>query len=108
MVSMTNYLKFAQNVILKIVVRYIERRIYKSNLFGSYSTAYIVSQIAELYDDNRGEVFEVKSPSSQKRRSFFKQLFLNGWSDNLSDRSSQGNYSFKITIILTALMINRL
>ncbi|XP_011631542.1 uncharacterized protein LOC105423485 [Pogonomyrmex barbatus] len=46
------------------------------------------SEIAELYDDNRGEIYEVKSPSPQKRRSFFKQLF-NGKSDNLSDRSSQ-------------------
>jgi len=51
-----------------------------------------LSQIAELYDDNRGEVYEVKAPSSQKRRSFFKQLF-SGKSDSLSDRSSRGNYS---------------
>ncbi|KYQ48442.1 ATPase family AAA domain-containing protein 2B [Trachymyrmex zeteki] len=46
------------------------------------------ARIAELYDDNRGEIYEVKSPSPQKRRSFFKQLF-NGKSDSLSDRSSQ-------------------
>ncbi|KMQ96500.1 atpase family aaa domain-containing protein 2 [Lasius niger] len=50
----------------------------------------IFSLIAELYDDNRGEVYEVKSPSSQKRRSFFKQLFLNG-PDSLSDCSSQAD-----------------
>ncbi|KYN05964.1 ATPase family AAA domain-containing protein 2B [Cyphomyrmex costatus] len=48
------------------------------------------ARIAELYDDNRGEVYEVKSPSPQKRRSFFKQLF-NGKSDSLSDRSSQAD-----------------
>ncbi|XP_012525576.1 ATPase family AAA domain-containing protein 2 isoform X2 [Monomorium pharaonis] len=47
-------------------------------------------EIAELYDDNRGEVYEVRSPSPQKRRSFFKQLF-NGKSDSLSDRSSQAD-----------------
>ncbi|XP_025158020.1 ATPase family AAA domain-containing protein 2 [Harpegnathos saltator] len=46
-------------------------------------------EIKGMYDDNRSEVYEVKSPSPQKRRSFFKQLFLNG-SDRLSDRSSQG------------------
>lgn len=68
----------------------------------------VLSQIAELYDDNRGEVYEVKSPSSQKRRSFFKQLFLNG-PDSLSDCSSQGDYPSKIISYRTviALTINR-
>ncbi|XP_070160940.1 ATPase family AAA domain-containing protein 2-like [Polyergus mexicanus] len=65
-------------------------------------------EIAELYDDNRGEVYEVRSPSPQKRRSFFKQLFLSG-PDNLSDCSSQGDYPSKIIAYRTviALTINR-
>ncbi|GAB1860605.1 ATPase family AAA domain-containing protein 2 [Camponotus japonicus] len=48
------------------------------------------SEIAELYDDNRGEVYEVRSPSPQKRRSFFKQLFLHG-PDSPSNCSSQAD-----------------
>lgn len=44
-----------------------------------------------MYDEHRGEVYEVRSPSPQKRQSFFAQLFLNGGPDNLSNRSSQGN-----------------
>ncbi|RLU27516.1 hypothetical protein DMN91_001320 [Ooceraea biroi] len=48
-------------------------------------------EIAELYDDNYGEVYEVRSPSLSKRRSFFRQLFFNGGSDDLSDHSSQAD-----------------
>ncbi|XP_067215451.1 ATPase family AAA domain-containing protein 2-like isoform X3 [Linepithema humile] len=48
-------------------------------------------EIAELYDDNHGEVYEVRLPSAEKRRSFFKQLFINGGSSNLSDCSSQAD-----------------
>ncbi|XP_020281876.1 ATPase family AAA domain-containing protein 2-like isoform X2 [Pseudomyrmex gracilis] len=49
------------------------------------------SEIAELYDNNCGEMYEVRVPLPQKRRSFFKQLFVNGGSDNLSDCSSQAD-----------------
>ncbi|XP_067215449.1 ATPase family AAA domain-containing protein 2-like isoform X2 [Linepithema humile] len=64
-------------------------------------------EIAELYDDNHGEVYEVRLPSAEKRRSFFKQLFINGGSSNLSDCSSQGDYSSKTIVYRIIIELNR-
>ncbi|KAG7204579.1 hypothetical protein KM043_005000 [Ampulex compressa] len=52
----------------------------------------IPPEIASLYDEHQGELFEVKPPDMQERQSFFKQLFLNSASDINSNRSSQVDF----------------
>lgn len=100
-------MKFLETVVLKFLEKHWSV-IYLYSYIIKHVIINVLSQIAELYDDNRGEVYEVKSPSPQKRRSFFKQLFLNGL-DSLSDSSSQGDYSSKIILYRTVviLTINR-
>ncbi|XP_018407514.1 PREDICTED: ATPase family AAA domain-containing protein 2-like isoform X2 [Cyphomyrmex costatus] len=78
-------------VVFTSLMRGLDRSVYMLVLMTAHCRHInLPTEIAELYDDNRGEVYEVKSPSPQKRRSFFKQLF-NGKSDSLSDRSSQAD-----------------
>ncbi|XP_071565980.1 ATPase family AAA domain-containing protein 2-like [Temnothorax nylanderi] len=78
-------------VVFTSLMRGLDRSVHMLVLMTAHCRhVNLPSEIAELYDDNRGEVYEVRSPSSQKRRSFFKQLF-NGNSDSLSDRSSQAD-----------------
>ncbi|XP_039313979.1 ATPase family AAA domain-containing protein 2 [Solenopsis invicta] len=77
-------------VVFTSLMRGLDRSVHMLVLMTAHCRRVnLPSEIAELYDDNRGEVYEVRSPSPQKRRSFFKQLF-NGI-DNLSDRSSQAD-----------------
>ncbi|XP_011867389.1 PREDICTED: ATPase family AAA domain-containing protein 2-like isoform X2 [Vollenhovia emeryi] len=78
-------------VVFTSLMRSLDRSVHMLVLMTAHRRhVNLPSEIAELYDDNRGEVYEVRSPSPQKRRSFFKQLF-NGSSDGLSDRSSQAD-----------------
>ncbi|XP_076623197.1 ATPase family AAA domain-containing protein 2-like [Colletes latitarsis] len=47
------------------------------------------TDVACLFDDHQGEVFEVMPPEKQERESFFKQLFIPTESDIESNQSSQ-------------------
>ncbi|XP_032685396.1 ATPase family AAA domain-containing protein 2-like isoform X3 [Odontomachus brunneus] len=77
-------------VVFTSLMRDLDRSVHMLVLMTAHCQhADLPSEIKGMYDDNRGEIYEVRAPSPQKRRSFFKQLFLNGGSDDLSNCSSQ-------------------
>ncbi|KAG5330466.1 ATAD2 protein, partial [Acromyrmex heyeri] len=75
---------------IKTARRTLPALLYMPGILTWWDLVDETARIAELYDNNRGEIYEVKSPSPQKRHFFFKQLF-NEKSDSLSDRSSQAD-----------------
>ncbi|XP_076181207.1 ATPase family AAA domain-containing protein 2-like [Ptiloglossa arizonensis] len=56
------------------------------------SQADLPTDVACLFDDHQGEVFEIMSPGEQERESFFKQLFLHSTFDIESNQSSQVDF----------------
>ncbi|XP_070510443.1 ATPase family AAA domain-containing protein 2-like [Cardiocondyla obscurior] len=78
-------------VVFTSLIRGLDRSVHMLVLMTAHCRhVNLPPEIAELYDNKLGEVYEVRSPSPQKRCSFFKQLF-NGNLDSLSDRSSQAD-----------------
>ncbi|XP_066591635.1 ATPase family AAA domain-containing protein 2-like [Prorops nasuta] len=79
----------AARVVFTSLIRDLDRSINMLIITTATCASHeIPPEIAILYDEHQGEVFEVRPPESQERRAFFIQLF-NSSSDGISEKGSQ-------------------
>ncbi|CAL7944325.1 unnamed protein product [Xylocopa violacea] len=80
----------AARVVFTSLMQGLDRSVYILILAtANCSREDVPADIACLFNDHQGEVFEVTSPGEQQRELFFKQLFVHSACDLESNQSSQ-------------------
>lgn len=80
----------AARVVFTSLIQGLDRSVYMLIVTtANCSLEDLPADIASLFNERQGEVFEVTPPGVQQRESFFKQLFVHSSCDLDSNRSSQ-------------------